>query len=100
MPLVPATATDISTPQKSKLYNPHPAPDIPHSATCTHVGYNAYMPHQPVEGRQVPPVVGQRQAGAARITPVHVQGMQNLNNNIDWEKQVVDCDGMGRDGWV
>ena len=28
------------------------------------------------------PVVGQRQAGAARIMPVHVQGVQNMNNNI------------------
>jgi hypothetical protein len=60
--------------------------------------YNAYMPHQAsiyvyihtffdwavgvTEHPRAAPVVGQRQAGAARITPVHVQGVQNMNNNI------------------
>jgi hypothetical protein len=50
-------------------------------------GYNAYMPHQG-EARPAP-VIGQRQAGAARITPVHMQGVQNQNsnNNIGWSNQ-------------
>mmetsp|Transcript_29510 Transcript_29510/g.43245 ORF Transcript_29510/g.43245 Transcript_29510/m.43245 type:complete len:632 (+) Transcript_29510:33-1928(+) len=51
-------------------------------------GHNAYMPHQGGEAR-VAPVIGQRQAGNARITPVHVVGVQNQNNqnqnnNIGW----------------
>jgi len=47
-------------------------------------GYNAYMPHQ-AEARAAP-VIGQRQAGAARITPVHLAGVQNQNqnNNVGW----------------
>jgi kinesin family protein 2/24 len=51
--------------------------------------YNAYMPHQAGDARPAP-VVGQRQAGAARITPVHLQqGVQNQNqnNNIGWANQ-------------
>ena len=50
--------------------------------------YNAYMPHQS-DARAAAPVVGQRQAGNARITPVHVGGVQNQNDNsnMGWAHQ-------------